>query len=62
MGENARILIENLTKHEHTTGSIKKHKGYMRKVEEIWESIIDMRIYDEKLKETVRKHARCWKN
>ena len=48
MGENARILIENLTKHEHTTGSIKKHKGYMRKVEEIWESIIDMRIYDKK--------------
>ena len=39
----------------------KKHKSYMRKVEEIWESIIDMGIYDEKLKETVRKHARCWK-
>ena len=39
----------------------KKHKSYMRKVEEIWESTIDMRIYDKKLKETVRKHARCCK-
>ena len=28
----------------------KKHKSYMRKVEEIWESTIDMRIYDKKIK------------
>ena len=48
MGENARMLIENPAKHEHTTGSMKKHKRFMRKVEEIWESIKDMRIYDKK--------------
>lgn len=33
MGENARILIENLTKHEHTRGSIKMHNSYVRKYE-----------------------------
>ena len=32
-GENARILIENLTKHEHTRGSIKMHNSYVRKYE-----------------------------